>query len=206
MTAAKPNHRSVEERKPAEKQACIGGGGARHAAEMLRFVKGPDDCVYLDLTQKLEAPGVYLSPTPSAIRTAVETDALTDALGADPLEDRHAFMADIARLLEKSFFARLGIARKAGQAILGRSKTLEAVKAGHAVRLFVATDAGRDSRQALEKMAEKGNIPLEEVGAKHRWERVLQKENATMVAITDEATAAELGALCQAVKAMENHT
>lgn len=202
MTSSQPHHTFVEERRPSVKEVCVGGGGTWPAAEMLRFVKGPDEQVYLDITHRLDAPAVYLSPNPAAVREALENHALTQALDAEPLDDVPAFIADIHKLLLKSFYARLGLARKAGQAVFGTSKALQAARSGQAVRLFYAADAGRDTLKALETTARNADIPVAGIGTKEAWGRVLQKDNVTVAAITEQNTAAELAALERAVRAL----
>lgn len=205
MSTAKPNHRH----KPSDKEVCahevcVGGGGARPAAEMLRFVKGPDGGIYLDIHQKLEGQGAYLVPEPAAVNTALNTNALSDALSAGVIADPEAFKADIYHILLKSFFDRLGISRKAGHTIFGSDKAFEAARNGEVFRFFCPEDTGSDTRKKLRNTAHKCNVPLDSCGLKPQWAEFLKKDNVTVAALTAPDDAVALGNLYNMVQAFRS--
>ena len=197
---------TTAKQKKAYNATCIGGGGVRPASEMLKFVAGEfvageDGQIYLDAAQKLSTPGAYLTPTRAAVDAAVQGGALAHSLGVAPLEDKQAFKAQMRAVLEKSFFARMGVARKAGHLVLGTRKAQQAAGEKTAQVVFMANDAGKDTRNTLEMMAQQNRIPLFYVGEKHQWAQVFHKENITVAAITDPRSAASLRFLSQSIDA-----
>lgn len=167
----------------------------------LKFVRGPDGRLYLDIAQKLKTEGMFISPERQVVDDALKNGTLAQALGAEAVQDVAAFKVEIEEQLLKRFFERLGVGRKAGQVLLGVSKTFEALQQGRAVGVFVATDAGNDTRKRLEGKTNHGDVCFESIAKKHQWEHFLNKENATVVAILSPEVCQDLRYFHQAVQA-----
>ena len=95
----------------------------------------------------------------------------------------------------------MGVARKAGHLLLGTRKAQQAAGEGTAQVVFMANDAGKDTRNTLEMAAQHNNIPFFYVGEKHQWAQVFGKENITVAATIDPQSAGSLRFLSQSVYA-----
>ena len=190
---------AAAQQKKASTAACIADGCVRPAAEMLKFVAGADGRVYLDVGQKLPTSGAYLLPTCAAVDAAVQGGVLARSLGVAPLENSEIFKSEMRAVLEQSFFARMGVARKAGHLVLGTRKAQQAAGEKTAQVIFSANDAGKDTRNTLEMMVQQNAMPLFYVGQKHQWAQVFDKQNITVAAMIDTQSAASLRFLSQAI-------
>ena len=201
MTAATKHSPERAQARPAKEQACLGGAGTFPQKQMLKFVAGPDGGVYLDVNHKLAGESAYVSPTAEAAHKAISTGAITARLGTEPITDPKAFKRDIFTVLERRFFERAGIARKAGQGMLGSFKGEEAIKNKVATHIFHAADTAPNSLKKLEAGCVNANIPFIPFAGKTQWEKGFDKANCTILAITDPATGAELKKIAGAAMA-----
>jgi predicted RNA-binding protein YlxR (DUF448 family) len=114
------------------------------AADMIRFVVGPDDVLVPDTDAKAEGRGVWVT------------------LGTVPDD-----LPELTRLrLQQRFVSSLQMAKKAGQLLTGAMKVKSALETGEAIALLTATDAAEDGRKkmlatlkASSKYAEEQGLP-----------------------------------------------
>lgn len=203
MTAANANTPERVQQRPAEKRACLGGGGSFRPAEMLKFVAGDDGGIYLDVRQKLARNGAYVSPAPAAIRKAIADEAISTALDVPAIKDVAAFKTNLAALLEKRFFERAGLDRKAGQGVLGTAKAADVIRSGTATHLFYAADIAANTLKKLETPALRAHLPFVAFATKAQWEAAFDKANCTVLAVTDKASGADLALLAAAARAFK---
>lgn len=115
---------------------------------LIRFVASPDGVVTPDLARKLPGRGVWVA----ASREAVETAARKN-LFARSAKMKLAAPADLAdqveSLLQRRILDGLGLAKRAGDLILGFEKVRETVQAGKAAWLIEASDGAEDGRRKL---------------------------------------------------------
>ena len=122
---------------------CIVTKQRRQPGELLRFVAAPDGQVVPDLKARLPGRGCWVTASRETVDTAVKRKlfarALNEAVSADPdLGER------VDSLMASSLLGSLGLARKAGQAVLGAAKVEAAVRSGKAGFVLHATDAAPD--------------------------------------------------------------
>jgi uncharacterized protein len=118
------------------------------AAELIRFVVGPDDVLVPDTDAKAEGRGVWISLGEAFVAEAVRKKAF-----AKSLKTSVTVADDLPALtrtrLEQRFVASLQMARKAGQLMTGAMKVKAALETGEAVALLTATDAADDGRKKM---------------------------------------------------------
>lgn len=135
------------------------------AAELIRFVVGPDDVLVPDTDAKAEGRGVWLSLGETFVAEAVRKKAF-----ARSLKTPVTVAADLPALtrlrLEQRYIAALQMARKAGQLLTGAMKVKSALETGEAIALITATDAADDGKKkmlatlkASSKAAEEQGLP-----------------------------------------------
>jgi predicted RNA-binding protein YlxR (DUF448 family) len=118
------------------------------AAELIRFVVGPDDVLVPDTDAKAEGRGVWISLGQHYVTEAVKKKAF-----AKSLKTSVTVPDDLAGLtrqhLEARFLGALSMTRKAGQIVTGGTKVKAAIEAGEIVALITATDAADDGRKKM---------------------------------------------------------
>jgi len=118
------------------------------AAELIRFVVGPDDLLVPDTDARAEGRGVWISLGATQVAEAVKKKAFAKSLKtAVQVPDD---LAELTRLrLAQRLIAALQMARKAGQLLTGAMKVKEALETGQAIALLTATDAAEDGRKKM---------------------------------------------------------
>jgi hypothetical protein len=126
---------------------CLATGARRDKSELLRFVVDPNGALVPDLKERLPGRGLWLSAERDIVKTAISKRLFAKAaraavtVPADLLEQ-------LERLLVRGCQERLGLARRAGQAVSGYEKALAQVQKGKAALVIVAGDAGANVRQS----------------------------------------------------------
>ncbi|MEO7221660.1 MAG: DUF448 domain-containing protein, partial [Devosia sp.] len=135
------------------------------AADMIRFVVGPDDVLVPDTDAKAEGRGVWVTLGETFVAEAIKKKAFARSLKTSVTVPDD--LAALTRLrLEQRFVNSLQMARKAGQLMTGAMKVKAALETGEAIALFTATDAADDGRKkmlatlkASSKAAEEQGLP-----------------------------------------------
>ena len=127
---------------------CIVTGTRRPKAELLRFAVTPDGEVVPDLGHILPGRGIWLSPRRDVVNTAV-----AKKLFARAARRQVSVSGDLADRIEALLVRRclddIGLARRAGQAMMGFEKVCAEIRAGRAALLIAARDAARDGRDKV---------------------------------------------------------
>lgn len=114
--------------------------GDKHT--LLRFVAHQGQVVF-DVNHNLPGRGVYVVPVRAHVQTAIAKNAFARGLeGAKAPTD---LLSQIQTGLERSLLAQLGFAKKAGEAVLGLDRVLDAFKSQQLTTLILATDAGENA-------------------------------------------------------------
>jgi hypothetical protein len=118
------------------------------AAELIRFVVGPDEVLVPDTDAKAEGRGVWISLGLTQVAEAVRKKAFAKSLkAAVSVPDD---LPELTRLrLEQRLIAALQMARKAGQLLTGAMKVKAALETGEAIALLTAADAAQDGRKKM---------------------------------------------------------
>jgi predicted RNA-binding protein YlxR (DUF448 family) len=126
----------------------IVSGAVMAESRLIRFVLGPDGAVIPDLARKLPGRGVWVA----ADRASVET-AARKGLFARAAKQRALASPDLAGMVETLLLRRLllglGLARKAGELVLGFEKVCAALLSGRAAFLVEASDGAADGRRKV---------------------------------------------------------
>lgn len=172
------NERAVSpgEEETGPERRCIVSGEVKPTERLVRFVAGPDGVVVPDIEAKLPGRGLWLSAGRDMVNTALAKNLFAKALRrkvtAPPdLADR------IEGLLSRRCIELIGMARRAGQAVMGFEKVRGELKAGRGAVLLAAADGAADGRDKIRALA--STLPLvtvlssEELGAAFGREHVV---------------------------------
>jgi hypothetical protein len=141
---------------------CIVTGERRPPERMIRFVEGLEHQVVPDIAHKLPGRGAWVSADRAALARACDkglfSKALKGAVACPPDLDQQ-----VERLLAQRCLDLLGLARRAGQAIIGFQQVEQAFRAreGRVGALVEASDSGPADRGKLVAYARReGGIPV----------------------------------------------
>jgi predicted RNA-binding protein YlxR (DUF448 family) len=134
--------------KDAIERRCALTLEVKPAAELIRFVVGPDGVLVPDTDARADGRGVWVSLGEKIVAEAVRRKAFARSLKSAvtvpddlPALTRHR--------LEQRFVNSLQMARKAGQLLTGALKVKTALETGEAIALVTATDAAEDGRKKM---------------------------------------------------------
>lgn len=170
---------------------CIATGEAMAPDKMVRFVADGDGLVVPDVAQKLPGRGFWVVSRRAEIARAAERGLFSKAAKAS-LKVPPDLIEQVERLLTARCIDYLGLARRAGLAIVGYTQVEEAFRArdGRIAALVEAADSGPADRNKLVTYARRqGGIPV--VGCLTQAEIGLAfgRENVVHAALTSGALA-----------------
>ena len=141
---------------------CIATGEVQAPEAMVRFVVGPDNVIVPDIAHKLPGRGCWVTSNREAIVRACERGSFAKA-AKSAVSCPPDLAAQVERLLAKRCIEFLGLARRAGQAIVGFAQVEEIFrdKRGRIAALVEASDSGPADRGKLVGYARRhGQIPV----------------------------------------------
>lgn len=145
----------------ANERRCVATGDSKAREDMVRFVIGPDGSVVPDLEGRLPGRGLWLTPD----REVLEKTRLRAAF-ARAAKESVTVPADLVDRLDRMLALRcrdlLGLARRAGQAVMGYEQVRAFLRgANKAAVLVAARDGAEGGRDKLRHLAP--HLPLVEV-------------------------------------------
>jgi hypothetical protein len=163
-----------EEQGPPMRR-CILSGAVRPKDEMVRFVVGPSDEIVADVDERLPGRGFWLSADRDMLMKASAKHMFAKATRkAVRVPDNFADQVEGA--LVRRCLSLVGLARRAGQAVVGYEKSREWLKSGRAGIVVTASDGSAASRTKLEALASSAPIIVlraDELGAAAGRERAV---------------------------------
>jgi predicted RNA-binding protein YlxR (DUF448 family) len=115
---------------------------------LLRFVAGPGGVVVPDLARKLPGRGLWVAASREAVDLAVKKGGFSRA-AKTKLQPPADLSDQVENLLKIRLLAGLGLARRAGDLILGFEKTAQAIEAGKTAWMVEAADGAQDGRRKI---------------------------------------------------------
>ena len=158
---------------------CIVSGETCAPDALIRFVVGPDEAIVPDVDGRLPGRGIWLSADRDSIDTARKRKLFARA-ARQAVTVPDALADDVERLLLDRCLRRLGLARRAGEAVAGFEKVADWLRRGgdreRGGLLLGARDGAADGKGKLSRLA-----------------RALGEETGIAVDTIDCFDAAELG-------------
>jgi predicted RNA-binding protein YlxR (DUF448 family) len=134
--------------KAGAERTCALSRKVKPAAELIRFVVGPDGAVVPDVKRKLPGRGLWISAQHAAVAEAVKRQVF--ARGFRRAVSVPADLADMTEgLLVSAAVDALAIAAKAGNVVAGFAKVEAAIGTGEFVALIEAADGADDGKRKM---------------------------------------------------------
>jgi predicted RNA-binding protein YlxR (DUF448 family)/ribosomal protein L30E len=145
----------------SRERRCIVTGEVLPEARLLRFVLSPDGQAVPDVEAKLPGRGLWVSADRTIIAQAVAKRLFARAAKAPATADVGLPERAESRLVER-ILAHLGLARRAGELVLGFDQVEKALRGANPPVLIVeASEAAPDGRRKLQAAATaRGHVPF----------------------------------------------
>jgi predicted RNA-binding protein YlxR (DUF448 family) len=115
---------------------------------LVRFVAGPGGVVTPDVARKLPGRGLWVAATREAVDQAAKKGGFSRSAKAK-LQASADLSDQVESLLKIRLLSGLGLARRAGDLILGFEKTAQAIEQGKTAWMVEAEDGAHDGRRKL---------------------------------------------------------
>jgi predicted RNA-binding protein YlxR (DUF448 family) len=130
---------------------CIVSGEVKETAELVRFVVGPEGAVVPDIGGDLPGRGLWLSAQREALDRAQSKGLFARAARRRVSVDDD--LADLTeRLLARRALETLGLARRAGSAVVGFEKVRGKLRSGETAVLIAACDAAAEGKTKMRRL------------------------------------------------------
>ena len=137
-----------KDRDAAPERRCIVTGEVKPAAELIRFVVGPDGAIVPDLLGKLPGRGIWVSANRAALDKAVAKNLFARA-ARQPVTVPDDLVDHIETALADRVVHLISLARKAGQAVAGYEKVKDWLGKEEARVLIQASDGSERGKSKL---------------------------------------------------------
>ena len=131
---------------------CIVARSVKPEAELIRFVRGPDGAVTIDLAAKLPGRGAWVSADRASIDTAARKGHFARAFEGSARASAE-LAADVEAALRRRILAGLGQARRAGGVTLGFDTVRGLLKTERPAYIVSASDGAADGRDKILALA-----------------------------------------------------
>jgi predicted RNA-binding protein YlxR (DUF448 family) len=146
-------HEGPERAGFSRDRRCIVTGEILPEARLLRFVRAPDGDIVPDVEAKLPGRGLWVRAERAAIVQALAKRLFAKAAKAEVRPTADLAERAEARLVER-MLAHLGLARRAGELILGFDSVEKALRSANPPPTIVeATEAAPDGRRKMQAAA-----------------------------------------------------
>ncbi|MFQ5895257.1 MAG: DUF448 domain-containing protein [Nitrospinota bacterium] len=170
-------------------RTCVGCREVREQAELLRLARSPGGEVAPDLEHRLPGRGAYACFARRCLEAALKPRALERGFRA-PVRppEASAFAASLAEAIDRKVGGMLGMARRAGRLVRGRSAVEESFPS--CLLILWSEDAGG----SVAKLAERGGPPHRVLRgfSKKRLGELLGKRPVAVVGVREEGLARAL--------------
>jgi uncharacterized protein len=132
-------------------------GDHRERSSLIRFVVGPDGELVADIAARLPGRGLWLTPRRDIVDRAV-TKRLFGRAARRPVAVPAGLADRIEALLTQRCIEAIGLARRAGLAVAGFERVVEAARGGRAAVLLLALDGAEGGRRKVQRLGR--GLPL----------------------------------------------
>ena len=151
-----PSDRAKDEQgRPMRR--CIVSGAVRPKDEMVRFVVHPSGEIVADVEERLPGRGFWLSADRDVLMKAGAKHMFAKAARRS-VRVPDNFADHVEGALVRRCLSLVGLARRAGQAVVGYEKSREWLKSGRAGIVVAASDGSAAGRAKLQALA--GGVPI----------------------------------------------
>ena len=173
----------------ASQRRCLVTRSPSARDHLIRFVLDPDHKVMPDLEERLPGRGMWLSADRDVVNRAVAGRLFARAARAPAVAEAD-LAATVERLLVSRALGCVGLARRAGQVVVGFDQVRAALRASKAAVLIAAADGAADGRSKLRRLAP--DLPLITAFSRSELGACLGRDDVVHVAVAPGGLAQRL--------------
>ncbi|MGD9510821.1 MAG: RNA-binding protein, partial [Geminicoccaceae bacterium] len=175
----------------ARSRRCIGTRGARPKDALIRFVVGPDSTLVPDLGGRLPGRGLWVSADRDVLGKALARNQFAKAARA-PVKAPEGLADHVAELLVQRCLDRIGLARRAGELVVGFDQVADWLRGGRCRLVLCARDGAAEGRRRIEALA--GEVPVIVAFDRAELGRAVGREEVVHAGLARGGIARELSA------------
>jgi predicted RNA-binding protein YlxR (DUF448 family) len=141
----------------ARMRRCLGARGARPAASSIRFVLGPDRSLVPDLAGRLPGRGMWVGADRETLARVLARNQFAKA-ARGPVQAAADLVDQVEQMLVQRCLDRVGLARRAGELVVGFDQVLDWLRRGRCALVLVARDGAAEGRRRITAAA--GGVPV----------------------------------------------
>ena len=141
----------------ARARRCVATRNVRPAEALIRFVVGPDSTLVPDLSGRLPGRGLWVSSDREILGRALARNQFAKAARA-PVRAPVDLIEQVEGLLVRRCLDRIGLARRAGELVVGFDQVADWLRHGRCGLVLCARDGASEGRRRIEAMA--GETPV----------------------------------------------
>ncbi len=155
-----PARPAADDAESGPTRRCLASGVRAPKEDMVRFVVSPADEVVPDVAGRLPGRGFWLRAEPAMMKNVPALARQFGRAARRPVKVPGDLAERLEKLLAGRCLERIGLARRAGQALAGADKVAEALGRGlgRGGVLLEAADAGSDGRNKMAPLAEGATV------------------------------------------------
>jgi predicted RNA-binding protein YlxR (DUF448 family) len=127
---------------------CIATGEVQPKYGLIRFVVGPEDTIYPDVTGKLPGRGIYVSADREALEQAVKKKLFSRG-AKQQVKIPDDLVDEVERQMSRRVVDLIAMSRKAGSAVAGYEKVKAWLQSEEALVLIQASDGSGRGKSKL---------------------------------------------------------
>ena len=127
---------------------CIATGEVQPKYGLIRFVVGPEDTIYPDVTGKLPGRGIYVSADREALEQAVKKKLFSRG-AKQQVKIPDDLVDEVERQMSRRVVDLIAMSRKAGSAVAGYEKVKAGLQSEEALVLIQASDGSGRGKSKL---------------------------------------------------------
>lgn len=142
-------------------RSCVACRQRRPAQDLIRFVRGPEGTLGVDLAKSMPGRGAWLCAKPGCLSHGLKKGAFARALEGAIANQVDDFLPYVERVLFEAAASRLGLAYRAGHLLAGREKVFTGLKNGEVSLVICSYDLSERSRKEVAvALADFPEVPL----------------------------------------------
>lgn len=179
-----------EEAVRTRTRRCIATRAPRPAETLIRFVVGPDALLVPDLAGRLPGRGMWVDAKRAVLARALARNQFAKAARA-PVSAPADLVDRVQALLLRRCLDLVGLARRAGELVVGFDQVEEWLRRGRCGLVLTARDGSVDGRRRIEALAG-GEVPVVDPFDRIELGSAVGREEAVHAGLADRGLARQL--------------
>lgn len=168
---------------------CVATRTPRAAHHMIRFVLGPDGTLVPDLAARLPGRGLWVGADRAILARALARGQFAKAARTKVVAEAD-LVDQVAGMLARRCLDLVGLARRAGELVVGFDQCVDWLRRGRAGLVLTARDGAAEGRRRIEAQA--GAVPVLDPFGRNELGAAVGRDEAVHLAMAEGGLAQRL--------------